>query len=64
MRDLQVAVSVADESKLRQELAVFSLINDNHPKYLLTLDDVFVPDHDGVRTLNVVDFLLGRKELD
>ena len=64
VRYLQVAVSVADESKLHQELAVFSLINDNHPKYLLTLDDVFVPDHDGVRTLNIVDFLLGKKELD
>ena len=33
-------------------------------KYLLTMDDVFVPDHNGVRTLNVIDYLLGRCELD
>ena len=31
---------------------------------LLTMDDVFVPDHNGVRTLNVIDYLLGKCELD
>ena len=35
-------------------------IKDNYPKYLLTLDDVFVADHDGIRTLNIIDFLLER----
>ena len=60
MRYIQVAVSVADEEKLKQELAVFGAIKDNYPKYLLTLDDVFVADHDGIRTLNIIDFLLER----
>lgn len=64
IRYIQVAVSVADESKLKQELAVFSSIQDNHPKYLLTLDEVFVTDHAGIRTLNLIDFLLGRQDLD
>lgn len=64
IRYLQVAVSVADEEKLKQELAVFSAIKDNYPKYLLTLDDIFVADHDGIRTLNIIDFLLERKDLD
>ena len=64
IRYIQVAVSVADESKLKQELAVFSSIQDNHPKYLLTLDEVFVTDHAGIRTLNLIDFLLGRQALD
>ena len=57
-------MSVADESKLKQELAVFSSIQDNHPKYLLTLDEIFVADHAGIRTLNLIDFLLGRQALD
>ncbi len=63
MRYVQVAVSVADEAKLRQELSVFASIRDNHPKYLLTLDEIFVPDHDGVQTLNVIDFLLGKVDI-
>ena len=57
---VQVAVSVSSREKLAQELAVFGSIRDNYPKYLLTLDEVFVPDHDGVKTLNVIDFLLGK----
>ena len=57
---VQVAVSVSSREKLAQELAVFGAIRDNYPKYLLTLDEVFVPDHDGVKTLNVIDFLLGK----
>ena len=61
---VQVAVSIADPAKLAQELAVFGGIKDNYPKYLLTMDDVFVPDHNGVRTLNVIDYLLGKCELD
>lgn len=64
IRYIQVAVSIADESKLKQELSVFDGIHDNHPKYLLTLDEIFVADHDGIRTLNVIDFLLGRQALD
>ena len=64
IRYVQVAVSIADPDKLAQELAVFGCIKDNYPKYLLTMDDVFVPDHNGVRTLNVIDYLLGRCELD
>ena len=64
IRYIQVAVSVADETKLKQELAVFSGIHDNHPKYLMTLDEIFVADHAGIRTLNVIDFLLGRQDLE
>ena len=64
IRYIQVAVSVADEGKLKQELAVFASIQDNHPKYLMTLDEVFVADHAGIRTLNLIDFLLGRQALD
>ena len=64
IRYIQVAISVADEEKLKQELAVFGAIKDNYPKYLLTLDDVFVADHDGIRTLNIIDFLLERDSVN
>ena len=64
IRYIQVAVSVANEEKLKQELAAFKLIKDNYPKYILTMDEVFVPDHNGVRTINIIDFLLGKEDLD
>ena len=64
IRYVQVAVSISDEAKLRQELAVFKGIHDNHPKYLMTLDEIFVADHAGIRTLNIIDFLLGKQALD
>ena len=64
VRYIQVAVSIADQAKLQQELAVFDHIRDNHPKHLLTLDEIFVTDHNGVRTMNIIDFLLGKKDLD
>ena len=44
-------------------MAVFKSIRDNYPKYLLTMDEVFVPDHAGVRTMNIIDYLLGRADL-
>lgn len=61
---VQVAVSVSDPDKLKQELESFKGIRDNYPKYILTLDEVFAPDHNGIRTLNVVDYLLGKQDLD
>lgn len=58
---IQVAVTVMDEDKLKQELRPFYEINDNYPKYIITLDDYFVKDHDGVVTINALDFLLGQE---
>lgn len=58
---IQVAVTVMDEDKLQQELRPFYDIKDNYPKYIITLDDYFVKDHDGVTTVNAIDFLLGQQ---
>ena len=57
---IQVAVTVMDEAKLQQELRPFYEIDDNYPKYIITLDDIFVKDYDGIKTINALDFLLGR----
>lgn len=62
-RYVQVAVSVKDPDKLAQELAAFRSVRDNYPKCLLTMDRVFAPDHNGVRTVNVYDFLLGKDDI-
>ena len=44
---------------LERELAPFSKIRDNHPKLLLTLDEDPSDNIDGIRKLNVLDWLMG-----
>ena len=58
---IQVAATVMEEEKLQQELRPFAEIRDNYPKYIITLDDYFVADHGGVKTINAIDFLLGEE---
>jgi predicted AAA+ superfamily ATPase len=54
----QVAASVMDESTLERELAPLREIRDNHPKYILTLDEIpRTANYDGIRQLNVIDWL-------
>ena len=58
---VQVAITVSDEAKLEQELRPLREAKDNYPKYIITLDEFFAPDHDGIRTINALDFLLGQE---
>ena len=57
-RYFQVALSVRDESVLKRELTPFRSIRDQYPKMLLTLDDDPPLDYDGIRQMNIMDFLL------
>jgi len=55
----QVSASVINENTLRRELDVLQRIRDNHPKFLLTLDEVGAnTNHNGIRQLNLIDWLL------
>lgn len=63
-RYFQVAYTVRDEATLARELAPLKSIRDNHPKFLLTLDNDPPLDHDGIKRLNVVDFLLDPYSLE
>ena len=55
----QVAATTLAPETLKRELSAFKNIADNHPKYLLTLDEVFAEaDYDGIKKLNVIDWLL------
>jgi hypothetical protein len=57
---VQVAATVLDARTLARELEPLRKIPDNHPKLLLTMDDVMASEnHDGVRQVNVLDWLLG-----
>lgn len=53
----QVAASVRDENTLEREIRPLKLLNDNYPKYLITLDDDPKMDIDGIRQISVFDFM-------
>jgi len=53
----QVAYTVSDEHTLNREIQSFKNINDNYPKYLLTLD-FDNSSVNGIKKLNVIDWLL------
>lgn len=54
----QVAATVRDPETLRRELAPLQIIHDNYPKTLLTLDEDPSDDFNGIRKLDVLDWLL------
>ena len=58
----QVAATVRDESTLRRELAPLEKINDHYQKFILTLDDDPEADYNGIRRINVLDWLMGNVE--
>lgn len=55
----QVAATVRDESTLKRELALLQQINDQYPKYILTLDDDPVADYDGIKRINALKWMMG-----
>ena len=55
---IQVAQTVQQAETLARELAPFDKIPDHNPRFLLTMD-LRSGSHNGVKQLNVVDWLLG-----
>lgn len=60
---LQIAYLLASETTIEREFGVLSKINDNFPKYVLSMDKHFTYDGGGINHLNIIDFLLSDKEL-
>ena len=63
----QVALTTRGESEgdnkiLDRELTPLKKINDNYPKYILTLDDDLDADFDGIKKINVLDWLLEKND--
>ena len=56
----QVAYTVVDTdgATLRRELAPLESISDHNPKFLLTMDNTPVSSHNGIKQINVLDWLL------
>ena len=54
----QVTWTTENPETLERELASLRAIKDFNPKYLLTTDNDFNPVYDGIRKLNVIDWML------
>lgn len=55
----QVSESTIDESTLDRELQPLKKLDDNYPKYLLTLDEINAEaDFEGIRKMNALKWLL------
>ena len=59
---IQVAMTIMNESTEEREYRPFELIRDNYPKYLFTLD-TFEQKRDGIRHVNVADFIADNRDL-
>ena len=54
---IQVAFSIPNEDTKNREFGAYSVITDNYPKYVISLDK-FNYEYNGIKHLNLIDFLL------
>ena len=57
----QVSYTVKDEKTLERELKPLNNINDHNPKFLLTTDYTPYTSHNGIKQVNVFDWLLDKE---
>lgn len=54
----QVSQSVMSEETLKRELASLEAVKDHNPKYLLTMDYVPLTSYNGIKQMNVIEWLV------
>lgn len=57
-RYIQVTETMAGEAVRERELRPLRLIRDNYEKIILSMDRSFVKSYDGIKAVNLIDFLL------
>ena len=55
---IQVTYLLASEKTIKREFSPLLKIADNYPKYVLSMDELFGNDYEGIQRVNIVDFLL------
>ena len=58
---VQVTKSMTNEDTRRQELAPLQKIKDNYEKIVLSLDPGMDTSYDGIKSLNLIDWLIDQK---
>ncbi len=54
---IQVTESISSKETLNRELRPLQLIRDNHEKIILSMDKSFITSYDGIKTINLIDWL-------
>ena len=54
----QVAYTAREKATLERELTPLQEINDHYPKYILTMDIDPIADYNGIKKINVLDWLV------
>jgi hypothetical protein len=56
---VQVCLQITEKSTLSREFGNLMMINDNYPKYVITLNDLIIGnDYQGIKQMNLLDFLM------
>lgn len=54
----QVSASILDEETRKRELRPLQSITDHYPKIILTMDNTLYADFEGIKMINILEFLL------
>ena len=57
----QVSATVLDVTTFEREVAPLKKINDNYPKYIISMDE-YQMGAEGINQINVIDFLLDKSK--
>ena len=57
---VQAAYLLSDETVIEREFGAYDAINDNYPKYVISMDKIQM-SRDGIIHLNLSDFLMNNK---
>lgn len=60
---LRSTIPFADERTVAREFGTLEKIADNYPKFVLSLDEFFSAERNGIRHVNIRDFLLSEEVL-
>ena len=56
---VQVCLQLTEKTTSSREFGNLLMINDNYPKYVITLNDMIIgDDYQGIKQMNLIDFLL------
>ncbi len=56
---VQVCLQLTEKTTSSREFGNLLMINDNYPKYVITLNDLIIgDDYQGIKQMNLIDFLL------
>lgn len=55
---IQVAYLLATVEVVTREFTPLQQVKDNYPKFVLSMDTIWGNDHEGIKRMNLMDFLL------